>query len=74
MTSLEIRVADENDNAPVFSQQSYQVAVPEIDTNPSVALLTVNATDADAGENARITYSMVGGGLNGFYIDKTTGK
>jgi hypothetical protein len=67
-------VQDENDNAPVFSQQSYQVAVAEL-TPPHTPLLTVAADDADAGDNARLTYSMVGGGMmNGFYIDHDTGK
>ena len=66
-----MRVEDENDNAPVFSQQSYQVALPEL-TGPHASVITVNATDKDGDDNARLTYSMVT--VDGFYIDRQTGK
>ncbi len=69
-TELVINVMDENDNAPEFSQQSYQVALPEM-TLAHVSVITVNATDRDGGENARLTYTMLG--IEGFYIDSQRG-
>ena len=47
-----------------------QASVDEA-TPPDVSVLTVNATDDDAGENARITYSMLA--QPAFYIEPTTG-
>ena len=66
-----VNIDDENDNPPIFSQQSYQVALPEL-TGPHTSVLTVNATDKDWGDNAKIKYSMVT--VAGFYIDPITGK
>ena len=37
-------------------------------------VLTVNATDADIGDNARIVYSMGVAPVQGFVIDPTTGE
>ena len=68
---MRVNIVDENDNSPVFSQSLYEVTVPE-DTDSNQAVLTVNATDADAGDNSRLTYSMVV--VDGFYINPQTGK
>lgn len=70
-TSLEIVVTDENDNQPVFHQESYQVTLPEL-TEANVAVVTVNASDADTGQNAEITYSFVDP-RQAFYIDPVSG-
>ncbi|NXA57683.1 PCDG4 protein, partial [Nothocercus julius] len=43
--------------APVFSQAVYTVRVRE-DVPVGSVLLTVNATDADEGTNANVTYSI----------------
>ncbi|XP_041483662.1 protocadherin-23-like [Lytechinus variegatus] len=70
-TTLEIIVTDENDNAPVFRQESYQVTLPEL-TQPNVAVVAVNASDKDIGDNAALTYSFVEDHQS-FYIDPITG-
>ncbi|KAL4230834.1 condensed mesenchymal cell proliferation [Mactra antiquata] len=71
-TNLHIYVLDENDHAPVFSQQSYQVSLAEL-TPADVSVIKVNATDEDAGENSRITYSLVPSLTDAFYINEQTG-
>ncbi|NWJ03634.1 PCDB8 protein, partial [Crypturellus undulatus] len=53
---IRVVVLDTNDNAPVFSQAVYTVHVQE-DVVVGSALLTVNATDADEGTNAELSYS-----------------
>ncbi|NXS79346.1 PCDGH protein, partial [Erpornis zantholeuca] len=54
---LWINVTDANDNPPVFAQDRYRVSLRE-DTPPGSTVLNVSASDADAGTNARITYSL----------------
>lgn len=71
-TTLTINVLDENDNAPQFSQQSYQVSLEE-GTSQNMKVIQVNATDADAGINADITYSLTLAPSDDFYIDSKTG-
>ncbi|XP_072252467.1 protocadherin gamma-A11-like [Leuresthes tenuis] len=56
-TVIKITVLDANDNAPVFSQAVYKATLPEnslIDT----VVVTVSATDADEGENGKVTYEF----------------
>ncbi|NXJ11260.1 PCDB8 protein, partial [Odontophorus gujanensis] len=53
-----VEIADVNDNAPVFNQTSYTMFVHENNV-PAVLVGTVNATDADAGPNAKVSYSLV---------------
>ncbi|MGH0141278.1 UNVERIFIED_CONTAM: hypothetical protein FKN15_078002, partial [Acipenser sinensis] len=55
-----ILVSDINDHAPVFTQRMYTASVTEnLDINSEV--LVVSATDMDEGENAMMTFSIVGG-------------
>ena len=50
-----ITVTDVNDNAPIFTQNVYNVTVKNIaDTNKAVAILS--AKDLDAGKNGMISY------------------
>ncbi|XP_071787614.1 protein dachsous-like [Asterias amurensis] len=70
--TLVVRVRDENDNEPHFSQQSYQVTLSEL-TPSGYPVLTVNATDADIDNNAHIVYSMGVAPVQGFVIDAITG-
>ncbi|NXR15026.1 PCDG5 protein, partial [Semnornis frantzii] len=61
---LTLRVLDVNDNAPVFSEASYSARLPE--SNAAGALvLTVRATDADWGQNARVRYRLGEGRVRG---------
>nr|XP_044987994.1 protocadherin alpha-9 isoform X2 [Jaculus jaculus] len=56
--SVSVEVADVNDNAPAFAQAEHTVFVKE-NNPPGAHIFTVSATDADAQENARVTYSLV---------------
>ncbi|XP_071425965.1 protocadherin gamma-A6-like isoform X8 [Pithys albifrons albifrons] len=61
---LTLRVLDVNDNAPVFTQESYSARLAE--NNAAGALvLTVRATDADWGQNARVRYRLSEGRVRG---------
>ncbi|XP_032929350.1 protocadherin gamma-B5-like [Catharus ustulatus] len=54
---LWINVTDANDNPPVFAQDRYRVSLRE-DAAPGSTVLNVSASDADAGNNAHITYGF----------------
>ncbi|XP_053501646.1 protocadherin gamma-C5-like [Ictalurus furcatus] len=56
---VRVMILDANDNAPVFSMPVYLVYMKE-NTTPGSILSTVSASDLDTGENAKITYSVVG--------------
>ncbi|XP_036069800.1 protocadherin gamma-A11-like [Oryzias melastigma] len=73
--NIDVTVLDANDNIPVFSQSVYKTSVVE-NTAKGTSVITVNATDADSGSNAVITYSlskMKGSPENIFIIDENTG-
>ncbi|KAM4732203.1 protocadherin gamma-A11-like [Anableps anableps] len=54
---VEISVLDANDNAPVFTQETYKVTVME--TAPRGTILSiVSAIDADEGSNGKVVYSI----------------
>ncbi|PAA62861.1 hypothetical protein BOX15_Mlig014584g2 [Macrostomum lignano] len=73
--AVRITLTDVNDNQPVFSQASgYSFVVAEELTEP-VRIGAVSATDADSGNNALISYSIVGGNTAGvFALNSTTGE
>ncbi|XP_062342270.1 protocadherin beta-16-like [Osmerus eperlanus] len=54
---IHVTVLDANDNKPVFSQNIYEVNLPENSPIGSV-LITVSATDADEGANGEVTYGF----------------
>ncbi|XP_072807871.1 protocadherin alpha-4-like [Vicugna pacos] len=56
--SVSVDVADVNDNAPTFAQPEYTVFVKE-NNPPGCHIFTVSARDADAQENALVSYSLV---------------
>nr|XP_041574924.1 protocadherin gamma-B5-like [Taeniopygia guttata] len=57
---LVLEVSDVNDNAPVFEEAAYSAYVAE--NNAAGALvLRVQARDADAGANGRVSYWLAGG-------------
>ncbi|NXC58416.1 PCDGD protein, partial [Aleadryas rufinucha] len=59
-TELVLEVSDVNDNAPVFSEAAYSAYVSE--NNAAGALVVrVQARDADAGANGRVSYWLAGG-------------
>ncbi|XP_078524924.1 neural-cadherin-like [Lissotriton helveticus] len=64
-----IHVLDVNDHIPEFTQRFWQVVIPETSEIHS-SVLVVTARDADLGENAHLTFSIVGGDEEQkFYID-----
>ena len=71
---VHITVLDTNDNAPVFSQPSYEVSVSE-DTPPDTEVVQVLASDRD--EQHRLTYSLQGAldptSLRLFHLDPASG-
>uniref|UniRef100_A0A3Q2TT99 Protocadherin-8 n=1 Tax=Fundulus heteroclitus TaxID=8078 RepID=A0A3Q2TT99_FUNHE len=58
ITQFTIRLSDENDNAPHFARAVYEVAVVE-NNAPGAYITTVEASDADLGNNGKITYRLV---------------
>ncbi|XP_052011098.1 protocadherin-10b isoform X2 [Xyrauchen texanus] len=56
--SMKVHVSDENDNAPTFTQPTYDVYVTENNV-PGAYIYAVSAVDPDIGQNAYITYSVV---------------
>lgn len=55
--NITVTVEDQNDNDPRFELPRYEAKVAE-DAPIGAAVLTVKATDADLGINARIVYSL----------------
>ncbi|XP_075972507.1 FAT atypical cadherin kugelei isoform X2 [Anticarsia gemmatalis] len=71
--TLRLTVADVNDNPPEFEFHQYRAAVPELDA-PGTELLRVRATSRDAGVNADVYYSLVGGDdRDDFAVDRASG-
>ncbi|XP_059339514.1 protocadherin beta-15-like [Ammospiza nelsoni] len=73
---ISINILDVNDNAPKFTQDRYIGKVQENMPEGSV-VLTVLATDPDAGVNGDISYQLsqgVGQSKSGFVIDPNTGE
>lgn len=71
--TVHVTVEDENDNFPQFSEKRYVIQVLEnVAVNSEVA--QVKATDKDAGNNAKVHYSIISGNVKGqFYIHSPTG-
>ncbi|XP_034546275.1 protocadherin Fat 4-like [Notolabrus celidotus] len=75
--NIRVNVLDINDNTPVFTQDSYSVM---IDENAPIekAVVQVNATDLDEGQNGEVVYSFSKSinptVLNVFHINKLTGE
>ena len=67
---------DENDNKPQFTKTSYTFGVREdIDHSKQPLIAEIRASDADAGLNADIRYSITGGNNDGtFAIDPYSGQ
>uniref|UniRef100_A0A8C3X2A8 Cadherin domain-containing protein n=1 Tax=Catagonus wagneri TaxID=51154 RepID=A0A8C3X2A8_9CETA len=69
---LLIKVKDENDNAPVFTQPFISLSVPE-NNSPGTQLTKISATDADSGRNAEINYLLGFDAPSEFNLDRRTG-
>nr|XP_043895487.1 protocadherin alpha-C2-like isoform X2 [Solea senegalensis] len=65
--TFKVDVADVNDNPPRFDQTSYTVYITE-NNAPGASLCIVKVTDADTGENARITYTVLNDNNHGIPV------
>ena len=68
---VRVTVLDVNDNSPTFIGGPYSGGVPENEAN--YLILTVQASDADAGSNADLRYQLMNHG-DLFSLDPTTGE
>ncbi|EDO35413.1 predicted protein, partial [Nematostella vectensis] len=69
-----ITVQDVNDNAPVFTSDEFTVSIAE-NVDDGTTVITVTATDPDAGDNAKVSYATYGGSHgNKFAIDASSGR
>ncbi|XP_040418741.1 cadherin-23 isoform X5 [Cygnus olor] len=74
-TTVYVTILDENDNAPTFQQQLYEVTLDEGPATLNATLVTVQALDLDEGPNGTVTYAITEGNILGtFHIDSTTGQ
>ncbi|XP_056152020.1 protocadherin gamma-A11-like [Lampris incognitus] len=62
--SIQLSVADVNDNPPVFEEQSYNAYVTE-NNKPGSTLCSVSALDPDWRQNGTVIYSLLPGEVNG---------
>lgn len=62
-----VRVQDENDNAPHFDKNRYDVFKDE-NNSPGAYLATVHATDPDLGSNGHVSYSVLESTVHGSSI------
>ncbi|XP_072884323.1 protocadherin-9 isoform X3 [Hemitrygon akajei] len=68
---VRVRLEDENDNPPVFSQPVIELSVAE-NNHRGLYLTTISATDEDSGKNAEIVYQL-GPNASSFDLDRKTG-
>ncbi|XP_063353576.1 protocadherin gamma-A11-like isoform X23 [Pelmatolapia mariae] len=62
--SVQLSVADINDNPPVFEEQSYSAYVSE-NNKPGSTLCSISARDPDWRQNGTVVYSLLAGEVNG---------
>ncbi|KTF99996.1 hypothetical protein cypCar_00023246, partial [Cyprinus carpio] len=58
ITTVRVSITDVNDNAPVFTSDTYSRSILVKDAKVGEVLLTLSATDKDGGSNAIISYSF----------------
>ncbi|XP_055589136.1 protocadherin-like wing polarity protein stan isoform X4 [Uranotaenia lowii] len=70
-----VKILDDNDNYPQFSERTYTVQVSEDQwTNENNIIAHIHATDLDQGNNAAIRYAIIGGNTQSqFSIDSMNG-
>ncbi|XP_043556133.1 protocadherin-23 isoform X2 [Chiloscyllium plagiosum] len=73
--SLQLHVADVNDNAPAFEREVYEAHVAEGPLPASIRapLLQVSARDPDAGANGTVRYAILAEGAPPVRVDPLTG-
>lgn len=69
-----ITIQDVNDNSPKFVQKTYRASVAEnAQLNPPVAVLKVDAVDADDGIFGEVKYAVIGNDNTLFQLDPNSG-
>ncbi|XP_050548978.1 protocadherin-like wing polarity protein stan isoform X2 [Daktulosphaira vitifoliae] len=76
IATLVVKVLDDNDNYPQFSERAYTANIFEdLSPNQRPVIATIKATDADQGLNAVVRYAIIGGNTQGhFSIDSQNGE
>ncbi|GFR91006.1 protocadherin-9 [Elysia marginata] len=69
---LEVRVQDENDNRPTLTTASNTTVSVYENNNINEVVTHIEATDADVGDNAALTFSILGGPHHTFHIPQGT--
>ncbi|XP_061581332.1 protocadherin gamma-A5-like isoform X28 [Cololabis saira] len=62
--TLNLQIADVNDNSPAFERSSYEAYIVE-NNRPGVSLFSVKATDSDWNQNSRVSYILEDSSING---------
>ena len=70
---ISIEILDDNDSRPHCVKHSYKQSIVE-DVSPGTELMTILATDADDGANARQMFYLTGEFSGNFSIGENTGK
>lgn len=69
-----VKILDDNDNYPQFSERTYSVQVNEDKWDDTNTVAQIRAIDADDGNNAAIRYAIIGGNTQSqFTIDSMSG-
>ncbi|XP_075712341.1 protocadherin gamma-B1-like isoform X4 [Rhinoderma darwinii] len=55
--NLRLEISDVNDNPPIFAKSTYVAYVPE-NNLPGASIFSIQASDPDTGDNAKIIYSI----------------
>ncbi|XP_063784642.1 protocadherin gamma-C5-like isoform X11 [Pseudophryne corroboree] len=66
-TTVILSVSDINDNAPTFTQSTYNAFIKE-NSDPGTLLCTVSAIDLDEGDNSDLVYSIAESQIDGSSI------
>ena len=69
---VNVIIRDENDHEPVFDVTTYYGTVSEV-SPPDTTVVTVAATDSDAGQNGVVNYVVQSGAKDNFQVDFDTG-
>ncbi|XP_068506771.1 protocadherin gamma-A11 isoform X21 [Syngnathus scovelli] len=65
--NINVKIADVNDNPPKFHQSEYSKTLPE-NNSPGFSVFAVSASDADWGQNARVSYFLEEKEVNGVAV------
>ncbi|XP_076595451.1 protocadherin gamma-A11-like isoform X39 [Chaetodon auriga] len=65
--NINVKVSDVNDSPPKFDESEYSKTVPE-NNSPGLSVFALSASDADWGQNARISYFLQEKEINGVAV------